>query len=702
MTLGFSNNGLSDQERRAFGESLEKALVSAWPREHARVRYSDADKIGEAWARLVLDQQILTVGVEVGGVREAALVAASLGYASCPAPFIGSYACRQALQVDTEAGIAIAFDDRLNTVDHLGASRLLVLGDADASLWTPSQIEFVPEPAFGEPWLASVRFNGEPDERRRLDAEFLTDLRLRLRLLLMSRALGAAQRSFELAVEHAKQREQFGQPIGRFQALQHKFANAFIDLDGSRLTLEHAAAAIDANETNWRGFALAALAFASPALRRVANECHHALGAIGYSEEHEATLHFRRVHIDALLLGKPNEARLELASWAGARGGLLPEYALGADAKRFRDEVRAWFESNWCGPAKQAHDMRPFRERGFDRGLSRALGAQGWLGLSWPRSAGGEARSPLERLAFVEEAAAVDAPLSAHSAAATLVGPALIAFGGEELKADLLPRILRGEITACLGYSEPGAGSDLAALRTRAERTEAGWMINGQKLWMTYGEKADYVLLAARTNSEGKKHEGITLFLVSMQSPGIEVRPSLALYGRTFCTVFYDAVQVPDTARVGEVDGGWTVLTSALSDERILMGASILQARILLSRLVLSLRGAGEADRAELGGLLADAEVARQLLTRSIGADHASPHQAAMTKVFSSEFMQRLSERALELLGPSAVLSENASAAPIDGAFEQFLRYSIMHVIGGGANEIQRTLIAQRGLGLPR
>jgi alkylation response protein AidB-like acyl-CoA dehydrogenase len=523
-----------------------------------------------------------------------------------------------------------------------------------------------------------------------------------VRLLLLSRALGAARRSFELALEHAKTRHQFGQPIGRFQALQHKLANAVIDLDGAGLTIDYAAQAYDRDDEAWRAFALAAVAFGSPALRRLANESHHTLGAVGYAEEHEATTHFRRVHIDTLLLGGPNEARTQLASWAGAHAGSLPDYDFGAEASAFRTQVRAWFESNWVGPLKTAHDRRPLKERGYDKALSRALGGDNWIGLSWPTSEGGQARSVVERLMFQEEAAKYDAPLSAHSAAATLVGPALLAFAGETLKADVAPRILRGEVTVCLGYSEPEAGSDLAALRTSAKRSGGDWVINGQKLWTTYGEKADYVFLAARTNTEVKKHEGITIFLVPMNTPGIEVRPSMALYGRTFCTVFYDNVKASDAQRVGAVDGGWTVLTSALADERILMGAGIMQSRMLLARLVRELRDGGEATQTALGALLAEVEVARQLLMRSVTADPPAAHHAAMTKVFSSELMQRLGEIASELLGSAALLSEDAPGAVLDGAFEQWLRYSIMHVIGGGTNEIQRNLIAQRGLGLPR
>jgi alkylation response protein AidB-like acyl-CoA dehydrogenase len=275
--------------------------------------------------------------------------------------------------------------------------------------------------------------------------------------------------------------------------------------------------------------------------------------------------------------------------------------------------------------------------------------------------------------------------------------------------------LLRGENTCCLGYTEPEAGSDLASLRTRAYRDETGWVIEGNKLFTTVGDKADYVWLAARTDPDAPiKHAGISVFLVPMRSPGITIQPDMALYGHTACTVFYDHVHVPEDALVGPVNGGWKIITAALAHERILMGGNVATLRAYFDRLTAYIAQA-ERDgrpmrkdplvRERIGSLAAEVEAARLLLMQSIELVERGEvpyYQAAMTKVFTSELEERLPEQAIELLGTAATLAPGVPEALLNGTFEAGLRASIFKVIGGGSNEIQRTLIAIRGLGLPR
>mgnify|MGYP003946089921 CR=1 FL=1 len=212
----------------------------------------------------------------------------------------------------------------------------------------------------------------------------------------------------------------------------------------------------------------------------------------------------------------------------------LPAFDLDPAVSAFRREVREWLAVHWHGEREAMHNRRPFKDRGYDPEFSRLVGQKGWIGLGWPKEFGGQARSPAEQLAFVEEMEYAHAPRS-YLVGETIVGPALMRHGRAEQKAQYLPAILRGEMTFALGYSEPEAGSDLAGLRTRAERDGEDWIINGQKLWSTGGDKAEHVWLAVRTDRDAKpKHAGISVFIVSLRQPGITIRPSIAMYGKTF------------------------------------------------------------------------------------------------------------------------------------------------------------------------
>lgn len=391
----------------------------------------------------------------------------------------------------------------------------------------------------------------------------------------------------------------------------------------------------------------------------------------------------------------------------------LPALDIDPAAASFRQEVRQWLAANWHGEREAAHNRRPFKERGWDPAFSRLLGRQGWIGLGWPKTFGGAARSPAEQLAFVEELEYAHAPRS-HLVAETIVGPALIRHGTPEQQADYLPRILRGEMTFALGYSEPEAGSDLASLRTRAVRDGDDWIITGQKLWSTGGDKAEHVWLAARTDPDAKpKHAGISVFILPLRQPSITIRPSIAMYGKTFSAVFYDGVRVPSRALVGGANNGWKVITDALAAERVMIGGLVALLRRALDRLTDYVKTA-EIDgrplrndaviRDRIGALAADIEVARQFAIRNVRLmeEGRTPlYEAAMTKVFAGELQERLGEAALDILGSGGLLGEDAPSAPIP-EMEQVLRHSIMGVIGGGTAEIQRNIIAIRGLNLPR
>ena len=392
----------------------------------------------------------------------------------------------------------------------------------------------------------------------------------------------------------------------------------------------------------------------------------------------------------------------------------LPAHDIGPAANAFREKVRAWLAQHWTAERKAAHLRKPFKERGWDVEFSRLMGRDGWIGVGWPTAFGGQGRTPTEQIAFITEMANVGAPVQAHNTGESIVAQALFLHGSKEQQDEWLPAIRRGERSFALGYSEPEAGSDLAALRTRAVRDGGDWVVNGQKLWSTGADKAEYIWLAVRTDPEAKKHAGISVLMVDLRSPGVTIRPSLALYGKTFSAQFYDNVRVPAKNMVGAVNDGWKVITDALASERVMIGgtrmAGIERAFDHLTEYLKTAVVGGKVLRNDpvirdrIGALAADIEVARLFQMRNaqlVEQGRVPLHEAAMGKVFASELQERLGQAALDILGSGGLLSEGTPGAPV-GEMEQVLRHAIMGMIGGGTNEIQRNVIAQRGLDLPR
>lgn len=727
--------------------SVSRFLNEQWPLEQAGSLAQSADARRRLWTALA-EQGLTQLGQpEVDGLAGAQPFVRTLGAAHAPAPLPESIALGfVADQVRAEWAEALregpvlpalccgVLDDgpsactlrlnegalfgRADMVDALGASHLAAItaleGDSEqfALVWVSlaaAGVHSQPQSTYGEVggWL-QLDFDGAPAQVTPLSRAQAEDTVLLWRLLLAVRATGALQRAQTALVAYVQQRKQFGVAIGSFQAIQHKLTDIQIALDGAVLTQQVAATAFDAGHAGWRFDANSAIAAADPSLRKAMLEVHHAFGAIGYSEEHEVPRHFRRIHLD-LARAKGGAARRALANTLAAQPSTaFPEQDLGPAAESFRTEVRSWLDQHWTETQRAQHAQLPIEHQGTDKDFSRALGAAGWIALTWPQNHGGQTRTRREQLALIQECTRAKAPCTAHIAAATLIAPALLAFGSPEQKAEFLPRIARGELTICLGYSESEAGSDLASLRTRAVRDGDDWIITGQKMWGTTTDKADYAWLAARTDPDAAKHAGISVFLLPMNLPGISVQPSKALYGKTFSTQFYDQVRVPASALVGGLHQGWKVITGALVDERILLGGSVTQIALALGDLVGLLRAQQRLDALALdriGALAADLAVARALLMRSVlltEQGQAAHVEAAMTKTYSGELMERFAEAALDLVGPGAALSAGTPGAALDGELERLLRTAPMQVIGGGANEIQRTLIAQRGLGLPR
>ena len=739
------------EERSLLRDSLRRFLAEHWPADAAVARGREPEAISTIWSGLV-EQGIAGLGSEPseGGLRELAVAMEELGRAACPAPLLGAGLLNLALagsdasppvkdllarldagsarvcwsfgELDPSAGAAqlswsgdrlsgtLRFVDGAAAATHLVVTRgggrpgldIVALGGHDGSRVFATR-------ALGANGWAEILLANVPAVFVPLENRALADVLRVARLALLARAHGGARRAFEMAVDYAKERKQFGQPIGRFQAIQHKLADNLIALEGVRTTLEHAAEAFDLGLPDWRYFAAAAVAFGGPALRQASLQTQHAFGAIGYAEEHEAPRHFRRAHLDTVALGGAAAARRDLAAHLlDDPDGTLPEYDLGPAGNAFRAEVRAWLGQHWSGERKVAFDRKDFHDREFDPSFARDLGKTGWLGLGWPREFGGQARSPLEQIAFLEMMERAETP---PRFGAAVQANALMMHGTPAQQRRYLPEILRGEAMHGMGYSEPDAGSDLASLRTRAVRDGDDWVITGQKIWTTtYWGK--YMFLAARTDREAKPHAGISLFIVPMDAPGIDVRPATTMYDGRFANIFYDGVRVPADALVGPLHGGWKVLTDALANERGTVGGGIvLKVAHAFELLCRDVRESGPALRDDalvrdrIATLAAEIEVGRRLMIHCAElatSGTTPPETGAISKVFSGELMERFGEAALEILGPRAALSQGAAGALRHGRYEQGLRHSLMWVISIGTNEIQRSLIAQRGLGLPR
>ncbi|HEY8516307.1 MAG TPA: acyl-CoA dehydrogenase family protein [Candidatus Binatia bacterium] len=342
----------------------------------------------------------------------------------------------------------------------------------------------------------------------------------------------------------------------------------------------------------------------------------------------------------------------------------------------------------------------------------RKLGADGWLGIGWPKEYGGQDRTPIEQFLFFDEAARSGVVLPFLTI--NSVGPALMQYGTEQQKRELLPRILRGEVHFAIGYTEPGAGTDLASLRTRAVRDGDDWVINGSKVFTSGAEYADYIWLAARTDPDAKKHKGISIFIVDTKLPGFRVTPIHTVADYRTNATFYDDVRVPASMLVGRENEGWTLITTQLNHERIaLMPVGWLDRMLLEVR-----RWAASTTRpdgrrvidepwvqANLARVRAKLEVLKLLNWKqawSMSKGTLNFAEASTVKVYGSEFNIEAYQLLMEVVGEAAALKRESPAAVLAGRLERMYKSSLILTFGGGTNEVQRDIIAMAGLMMPR
>jgi alkylation response protein AidB-like acyl-CoA dehydrogenase len=345
------------------------------------------------------------------------------------------------------------------------------------------------------------------------------------------------------------------------------------------------------------------------------------------------------------------------------------------------------------------------------RSVVRQMGEDGWLGIGWPTEYGGQGRSAIEQFVFFDESMRAGAPVPMLTI--NTVGPTIMNFGTDEQKQFFLPRILKGQIHFCIGYTEPGAGTDLAALKTRAVRDGDEYVINGQKIFTSLAGDADYVWLATRTNPEVKKHKGISMFIVPMATPGVKVVPMHLLSEHNINYTFYEDVRVPAGNLVGGENNGWSLITNQLNHERVTLCSPG-----IIERTFAEVCEWAQSTKLPDGRRVADQEWVQVSMARvaarleflklinwkvawTATEKRLDVADASSIKVFGTEFYLEAFRLLMEIVGPIAYLKEGSPEATMKSRMERMYRSLIILTFGGGTNEIQRDLISVFGLGMP-
>ena len=391
------------------------------------------------------------------------------------------------------------------------------------------------------------------------------------------------------------------------------------------------------------------------------------------------------------------------------------DYDIAPDEAAFRDEARQWLSEHLVGEFAAHRGVgSPTDDTAWEVRVAweKELSAGGWLGLTWPREYGGRGATLAQEVVFETEYARAAAPARVNSQALDLLGPMLLEFGTEEQKRRFLPRILSVDDIWGQGFSEPGAGSDIAALSCRARLDGDQWVIDGQKVWTTFGHQADWLYVVCRTHPDASlRHKGLTMLLVPVDQAGVEIRPIANLAGsEEFSECFFTGARTDADLVVGDIDDGWRVVMGTLGMER---GAALIPMQLAMEhevhQVIATARETGAIDDARTRQRLADAYIATQLMqatTLRVVSDllrgtAEAEAAAAVSKLFASVAHQRLGELAMDVEGPAAQVLSSPLPGGLSFAQRTFL-LSRAETIYGGTSEIQRNIISERVLGLPR
>ncbi|MCX4973132.1 acyl-CoA dehydrogenase family protein [Streptomyces sp. NBC_00620] len=375
--------------------------------------------------------------------------------------------------------------------------------------------------------------------------------------------------------------------------------------------------------------------------------------------------------------------------------------------QRLRAELRTYFRDLMPdGPP-------PEDDPGSRRALLRRIGADGMLGLGWPVAYGGQGRGADEQFVFFDEAYRAGAPVSMVTL--NTVGPTLMKYGSEEQKDFFLPRILSGDLVFAIGYSEPSAGTDLASLRTRAVREGGHWVIDGQKIFTSNAQNADWIWLACRTDPDAPKHQGISIILVPTQAPGFSWTPIETVGGQTTTATYYDGIRVPAANLIGEENGGWGLITNQLNHERVALAAIGMQAEDFYAAALKAARtpdpvtGRRRVDEpwvhfqlAEAHALMAASRLLNWRLVGDVGAGRLAPGDASGVKVVGTESAVAVYRICQQIVGADALVRSGSPGAFGDGELERMNRAAQINTFGGGVSEVQREIVATMRLGMRR
>jgi alkylation response protein AidB-like acyl-CoA dehydrogenase len=692
------------EEQRALADAVRGFADHATLTTLARAAADDPDdRLPDCWPALAA-QELLALPWDAGLV-EVCVAAEELGRALAPgavvptllaAVLIRKYG-EADLQTKVEAGArdgsfsaAVAVNGQL--LGGAGVSTVLLPVDGEWRVVDAAGLDLTSGPGIDPTRrVAAAGQHARPAAGAALPGLTDSEVLATAVVLLGAEAAGAAAWCVETAVDYAKVREQFGHPIGGFQAVKHRCADMLCDLELARAAAWDAASALADPDLDDDSTALAvavAGAIAPEAGVTIAKSLIQVLGGIGFTWEHDAHLYLKRALATRQILGGTAAWQQHAAGMAKAGVRRTRAVDLGPDA----------------GPARQ--QVRDFIATldGLDDHKRRiAIADAGYLVPHWP-SPYGRGAGPVEQLVIDEEFARAGV-----ARPDLIIGnwalPTILGHGTDEQRARFVPPTLHGEIVWCQMFSEPGAGSDLASLQTKAVRVDGGWSLNGQKVWTSQARVADWAICLARTSTGEKRHSGITYFLIDMKTPGLDVRPLRELTGEAlFNEIFLNDVFVPDDCVVGQVDDGWRLARTTLANERVSMSSgSSFPSGIedVLQMLARSADPDHSAALVQVGALICMAQAdamlgVRATLARVSGTDPGAA--SSVRKLVGMHLRQDASELALELLGPAAA---GVLDAETGAAVRKFLSNRAL-TIAGGTSEVLHNVIGERILGLPR
>jgi len=664
------------------------------------------------------------VGGQGFGILELAIVLAEFGYGAVPGPFVPS-AIASALIAANDPGdklleglasgetiAAYAIDSGLTATRQGGG--LVIRGEvravpaaAQASLlvlpvsidsreeWIvldADQVEIDPV-ASVDPLrpLAHVRANAvEVADERVLTNLSRTRARALMSTLLAAECVGVARWATDTASEYAKIREQFGRPIGQFQAIKHKCANMIAETERATAAVWDAARALDeeGEDSSFEFAAAVAGTLAPVAAQHTTQDCIQVHGGIGFTWEHDTNVYYRRAIVLAACFGRAADYPQQVVDVATGSGMRPINIDLDPDTEKLREEIRA--------------EVAALKALSSEERVT-AIAEGGWVTPHLP-TPWGRAAAPIEQIIIAQEFSTGRVKRPQMGIAAWII-PSIVAYGTDAQQQRFLPPTFRGETIWCQLFSEPGAGSDLASLTTKATKVDGGWRITGQKIWTTGAQYSQWGALLARTNPTAPKHQGITYFLLDMKAEGVEIKPLRELTGNAmFNTVFIDDVFVPDELVLGEVDRGWEVSRNTLTNERVSIGSSEPPFLASLEQFVEFVRDGqfDQIEQNEAGKLIAEGHAAKLLNMRSTlltlaGGDPMPA--AAISKLLSMKTGQGYAEFGVSSFGTDAAIGDQGE---LSGKWAEYLLAGRATTIYGGTSEVQLNIIAERLLGLPR